>query len=77
MSTQVWQQQLVESLESGIEQGIEQGRVEERRALLRHAVARRFGAIPPDLETRIAAANAEALAALFDQVLVASSADQI
>jgi hypothetical protein len=85
MSTQVWQQQLVESLEQGreqgieqgIERGIEQGRAEERRALLRRAVARRFDAIPPSLEARIAAADSETLAALFDQVLVAPTLDDI
>jgi hypothetical protein len=77
MSTQVWQQQLVESLEQGREQGIEQGRIEERRALLRRAVARRFDAIPPSLEARIAAADSETLAALFDQVLVAQALDDI
>jgi len=81
MSTQVWQQQLVESLERGIEQGreqgIEQGRAEERRDLLRRAVVRRFGAVPPGLEARISGADPETMAALFDQVLVASSADEI
>jgi hypothetical protein len=85
MATQVWEQQLVESLERGIkqgiergiEQGIEQGRTEERRALLRHAIVRRFGAIPVSLEARIGAAAAEALADLFDQVLVATTIDDI
>jgi hypothetical protein len=81
MATQVWEQQLVESLERGIEQGIErgieQGRTEERRALLRHAIVLRFGAIPVSLEARIGAADAEALADLFDQVLVATTIDDI
>ncbi|MGH2388220.1 MAG: DUF4351 domain-containing protein, partial [Chloroflexota bacterium] len=77
MSTQVWQQQLVESLERGIEQGREQGKAEGHRELLRRAIMRRFGVIPPSLEERIVAADSEALATLLDQVLVASSADQI
>jgi hypothetical protein len=81
MSTQVWEQQLVESLQRGIEQGIEQGiekgRAEGQRELLRHAVIRRFGAIPPSLETRIADADAETLAKLFDHVLVAVTSDDI
>jgi hypothetical protein len=73
MATQVWEQQLVESLE----RGIEQGRAEERRALLRHAIVRRFGAIPPSLEARITDADAETLAGLFDQMLVATTIDDI
>ena len=81
MSTQVWQQQLVESLERGIEQGIEQGReqgkAEGSRDLLRRAIVRRFGNIPAGLEERIAAADSETLAALLDRVLVASNVDQI
>jgi hypothetical protein len=77
MATQVWEQQLVESLERGIEQGIEQGRAEERRELLRRAVSRRFGAIPPSLEARIVTADSEALTSLFDQVVVAASLDDI
>ena len=81
MTTRVWEQQLVESrergIEQGIEQGIERGRAEERRALLRRALSRRFGAIPPSLEARIAVADTEILTALFDQALVVSTIDDI
>jgi hypothetical protein len=64
---------LVESLE----RGIEQGRAEERRELPRRAVSRRVGAIPPNLEMRIAGADSEALTALFDQVVVAAPLEEI
>jgi hypothetical protein len=73
MTTRVWEEQLVESLERGIERGREEG----QRDLLRRALSRRFGAIPPSLEARIVAADTEVLTALFDQALVVSTIDDI
>ncbi|HVA92330.1 MAG TPA: hypothetical protein VNL71_21095 [Chloroflexota bacterium] len=86
MATKVWEKQLVETLERGIERGIAlgeergialgeerglaRGRAEERQALLRRLLEQRFGPIPPALEARIAASDAEALAVLLDRALV-------
>jgi hypothetical protein len=58
-------------------EGREEGRAEERRGLLRRAVTRRFGAVPLALEARIASADPATLTDLFDQVLVASTIDEI
>lgn len=57
----------------GEERGIARGRMEERQALLRRLLEQRFGPIPPTLEARIAAADAEKLSALLDRALVAST----
>jgi hypothetical protein len=61
----------------GEERGLARGREEERRALLRRTLERRFGAIPPSLDARIATAEAEVLTTLFDQALVADSIDSL
>lgn len=66
-----------EGREEGQKEGREEGREEERRDLLRHTVVRRFGVIPPDLETRIASADPAVLTDLFDRALVASTIDEI
>jgi hypothetical protein len=47
------------------------------RDLVRRAIARRFGSVPPSLEARIAAADSATLTALFDQVLVVDTLEQI
>jgi hypothetical protein len=60
-----------EGLKEGLERGREEGQAEERRALVRRAVLRRFGSIPAALEERLTAADLDELTALFDQVLVA------
>ncbi|HXT35813.1 MAG TPA: hypothetical protein VN837_09575 [Chloroflexota bacterium] len=66
-----------EGLERGREEGMERGREEGHRDLVRRAVLRRFGGIPPNLEARIAGADSEELTALFDQALVAGSLEEI
>jgi len=60
----------------GLEKGLEKGR-EEARAMLRHALLRRFGQIPDVLEARIAVANQEELTALLDRAFTASAADDL
>jgi len=62
---------------AGLEQGLEQGHADERRDLVRRAVLRRFGSLPPALEARIAGADPADLTTLFDQVLVATSLDAL
>jgi hypothetical protein len=77
MGTNLLAQVLAESMERGIEQGIAQGRAEGERAMLRRYLERRFGAIPPGLEERIAASDAETLTALFDRALDAEFIDAL
>jgi hypothetical protein len=45
--------------------------------LLRRYLEQRFRAIPPTLEERIAASDAETLRALFDRALVASAIEEV
>ncbi|MGH2347596.1 MAG: DUF4351 domain-containing protein, partial [Chloroflexota bacterium] len=61
----------------GRAEGREEGREEGHRDLVRRAITRRFGSVPPSLAARIAAADSATLTALFDQVLVADTLDQI
>jgi hypothetical protein len=58
-------------------EGRKEGREEGHRDLVRRAIARRFGSVPPSLEARIAAADSATLTALFDQVLVVDTLEQI
>ncbi len=61
----------------GREEGRKEGREEGHRDLVRRAIVRRFGSVPPSLEAWIAAADPATLTALFDQVLVVDTLDQI
>ncbi len=61
----------------GVERGIAHGRAEEARVLLRRYLTRRFGVIPPALEERIAASDAETLTALFDRALAATAIEDL
>lgn len=74
---QIFAEQLERRFTQGIERGIAQGRAEEARLLLRRYLERRFGAIPPALEERIAASDAEALTALFDRALAATAIEEV
>ena len=58
-----------------LEERFAQGRAEEARMLLRRYLERRFGAIPPALDERIAAADADSLTVLFDRALAAATID--
>jgi hypothetical protein len=58
-------------------EGRKEGREEGHRDLVRRAIVRRFGSVPPSLEAWIAAADPATLTALFDQVLVVDTLDQI
>jgi hypothetical protein len=75
-TTNLLAQVLAESMERGLAQGREEGR-EEARVLLRHYLERRFGAVPPALEERIAAADAEALTALLDRAMAVATIEEI
>jgi hypothetical protein len=73
MATNLLAQVLAESME----QGMERGRAEEARVLLRRYLERRFGAIPPALEERIAGSDADTLTALFDRAISAAAVEEL
>ncbi len=85
MSTNLLEQIFAEQLEQrftqgqaeGRAEGQAEGRAEEARLLLRRYLKQRFGTIPPDLEARMASLDAEALTALFDRALTASTIDAL
>jgi hypothetical protein len=85
MTTNLLAQVLAESMERGIARGIErgmvqgreEGRAEGERALLRRYLEQRFGAIPSDLEQRIASSDAETLTALFERALTATAIEAL
>ncbi len=64
-------------LEQGRVEGLEQGRAEGERDMVRRAVLKRFGAVPNDLEARIAEADRDELTMLFDKALAAAGIDEI
>ena len=63
------EQGVQQGVQQGVAQGLQLGRAEEARLLLRRYLERRFGAVPPALEARIAAADVADLDALFDRAL--------
>lgn len=77
MATDLLAQVLAESRQQGIAQGIAQGRAEEARMLLRRYLEQRFGAIPQAMEERMATSDAEALTALFERALAATTIEAI
>ena len=77
MTTNLLAQVLAESLEQGRAEGVERGRAEEARVLLRRYLQRRFGAIPPTVEERIAESDADTLTALFDRALFATAIEDL
>jgi hypothetical protein len=70
-------QGIEQGVAQGIEQGVARGRAEEARLLLRRYLERRFEAIPPALDERIAAADADTLTALFDRAIAVSTIDAL
>ena len=73
-------------LEKGFEQGLQEGRqegrqagrLEEARRAVRRIVERRFGAMPPDLDARLArAGDLPALEALLDAAIAATALDEV
>lgn len=81
MTTSIGELLFAEQLEQGMEQGrargLAEGRVEGERVMPRRYLERRFGAIPPALEGRIAASDADAITALFDQALAATAIETL
>lgn len=73
MTTNLLAQVLAETME----QGMERGRAEEARVLLRRYLERRFGAIPPVLDERIAGSDADTLTTLFDRALSAVAIEEL
>ena len=65
------QQGIEQGVQQGVAQGLQLGRAAEARLLLRRYLERRFGAVPPAIEARIAAADVAELDALFDRALAA------
>lgn len=55
----------------------QQGRDEEARALLMRLLARRFGAVPDEVSTRVQHADRETIEGWAEQVLVAASLDDV
>ena len=62
-----------EATRKGVLQGMQQG----ERGLLRRLLARRFGALPDDVASRLSGASLEQLEAWGDQVLDAKSLDEV
>ena len=61
----------------GEARGRVEGRVEEARRLTAELMRGRFGALPAELEARIAAADAETCEALFRSALRAESLNEL
>jgi flagellar biosynthesis/type III secretory pathway protein FliH len=61
----------------GRNEGFSDGRNEERRALVLHLLARRFGPLPPETEERVAKAKMEELQEWAMRVLDARSLDEV
>jgi len=64
-------------LARGLARGREEGREEGARETLRRFVEARFGAVPPALEQRIAAANRATLDQLVERVAVVPTIDDL
>lgn len=74
---QIYGERIAAGIAQGIAQGRAEGRAEGERSLVRRYLVERFGMIPPALEARIADADAEALAALFERALHATGIDTL
>ena len=61
----------------GRAEGLEQGRVDGERAVLERLLLRRFGALSPEVEDRVAKASASDLEAWADNVLDAETLDDV
>ena len=63
------QQGLLQGMQQGVQQGLQQGET----LALRRLLAKRFGALPEDIATRIAAASLEQVETWFDRAIEAPS----
>jgi len=77
MSTSLLDLIFAQKVEQGVQRGMLLGRAEEARLLLRRYLERRFGAVPPVLDARIAAADVAELDTLFDRALAVEGIDAL
>ncbi|MGF1546422.1 MAG: DUF4351 domain-containing protein [Thiotrichales bacterium] len=76
--TEQWKQEgLQEGLQKGIEQGLEQGLREGRAEILRRQLTRRFGPLPPTIQTRLALATLAQLETWADNILDAETLEAV
>lgn len=68
---------LEKGLEQGLEKGLEKGRNDEARRILSRQITRRFGALSPATEARLAAASLEELELWADLILDAQSPEAL
>ncbi|MEM6274937.1 MAG: DUF4351 domain-containing protein [Myxococcota bacterium] len=67
-----------EGRERGREEGIEQGRIKQQRAILERLFVKRFGALSPSIQTRIAQEDSlDTLERWTEAVLSAESPDAV
>ena len=66
-----------EGLEKGLERGLAEGRVQERAAILRRMLERKFGSLPVGASTRLGSATPEDLEIWLDRVLTEDSIDGV
>ncbi len=62
--------------EQGIEQGREQGTLRAKHEIVVRLASNRFGALPDDAQTRLAAADGAALDRLLDRLLQTNTLDE-
>ena len=66
-----------EGLQQGVRQGCQEGRQEGEAFALQRLLAKRFGAVPPEMALRIATASREEIEIWLDRVLDASSLEDV
>jgi flagellar biosynthesis/type III secretory pathway protein FliH len=71
------QQGLKQGIEKGIEQGIEQGIQQGESRLLKRQLLRRFRTLPDELQARIETASPEQLGQWADNILEATTLDDV
>ncbi len=80
--TQQWLQQgIQQGMQQGIQQGVQQGKLEGKLEaaadMLGRLLTRRFGSLPPEVQTQINAASAQQIEAWFDRSVDASDLAQV
>ncbi len=71
------QEGLERGMERGLERGLAEGRVQERTAILRRMLERKFGSLPEGASTRLGTATPEDLELWLDRVLTEDSIDGV
>jgi flagellar biosynthesis/type III secretory pathway protein FliH len=73
-----WEQRGIEKgIQAGIEKGMEQGQLLGQAALLERQLTRRFGPLPDELRSRLAAGSREQLQTWGDRVLDATTLAEV